>query len=555
MHVSAILAEVSYGWYVSPWKVLAVLVVVLLWARLLTWADKDADASHLPRTLLNAIFLCTLILGFFLLLILPGFWVALAVFVVFLAGQVTAYLILRQQKVGLGDLGKQFTDWIKAWGKKGKDVETIAGQVVLIDRSGAPYPLPESDSPELAAYTAVQILLTDPLRRGAERIEMRPTEAAASTRYMVDGVMIEGQSIARDDAAAAVTLLKTLAGLDLNDRRKPQAGMMKASLDGRKRELQVLTAGSTAGESLVIEVEPRKRYELHLHELGFTDDQLNTLEEVIAEGQGIVLLAAPRGHGLTTLLYAVLKRHDAFLSHIQTVERQLRADLEGITQNRLASTAAGEEAKLVAWVASQEPDVMMVDQIEDQRSAAAIIKYAATGRRAYVGMRAGNTFEAIQQWRSLVGDDRAAMKHLKLAVAGRLVRKLCGACKMDYNPDPETLRRLNISPERVGKLYTARTQPLRDSRGREMVCEFCLDLRFKGRFGVYEIFAIDEEVKNVVQSGGSVNQLKMLFKKQRQKYLQEHALARAIAGDTSLQEVVRVLRAGESSSSSTKRAG
>jgi len=121
---------------------------------------------------------------------------------------------------------------------------------------------------------------------------------------------------------------------------------------------------------------------------------------------------------------------------------------------------------------------------------------------------------------------------------------------MDYTPDPETLRRLNMPPEKVGKLYTARTQPLRDQRGHEIVCEFCLDLRFKGRTGVYELFVIDDEVKQVVMAGGSVNQLKMLFKKQRQKYLQENALARAVAGDTSLQEVARVLRAGESGSAS-----
>jgi type II secretory ATPase GspE/PulE/Tfp pilus assembly ATPase PilB-like protein len=166
-------------------------------------------------------------------------------------------------------------------------------------------------------------------------------------------------------------------------------------------------------------------------------------------------------------------------------------------------------------------------------------------------MRAGSTFEAIQQWRTLIGDDKLAMKELKLVVAGRLVRKLCTACKMDYNPDPETLRRLNMAPERVGKLFTARTQPLRDQRGHEVVCEFCLDLRFKGRTGVYELFVIDDEVSQVVQAGGSVNQLKMLFKKQRQKYIGDMAIAKAVEGETSLQEVARALRAGGEPSSSS----
>jgi type IV pilus assembly protein PilB len=150
------------------------------------------------------------------------------------------------------------------------------------------------------------------------------------------------------------------------------------------------------------------------------------------------------------------------------------------------------------------------------------------------------------------------MKDVRLVIAARLVRKLCTACKQDFNPDPDTLRKLNMAPERVGKLFTARTSPMKDNRGRDVVCEFCLDLRFRGRVGVYELFLIDDEVKQVVQAGGSVNQLKMLFKKQRQKYLQEQALAVAVAGESSLNEVARVLKVdasgGGTSSSGRKSA-
>jgi general secretion pathway protein E len=546
MHGIVMLAAIDYGWYVNPWKVVALLVLLGVWLRLLTWADKDAEAAHLPRIPLNIGFLIGLILAFLLFLTLPGFGIALAVFLVIMIAEVATYLVMRNQKVGLNDLGRQFNDWIKGFGSKEKEVKAEAGQVVLINRKGNPMAPPATDSPDAPAFAAVQELLTEPLRRGAERIEMRPTEGAASVRYTVDGVTIEGRSIARDDAAAAVTFFKQLAGLDLNDRRKPQAGTMKTLMDGQKRDLEVHTAGSTAGEWVAIEVEPKKRHDVRMDELGLSDAQFNSVEEVIGLGEGIVLLATPPDQGLTTLLYAILRRHDAFLSHIQTVERAPKVDIEGISQNKLPANAPpAEEAKLVNWVCAQEPDVLMLDKVEDPRSAADLIKFAGTGRRVYIGMRAGSTFEALQQWRQLVGDDKLAMKQLKLIVAGRLVRLLCTACKMDYNPDPETLRKLNMAPEKVGKLFTARTQPLRDSRGHEMICEFCLDLRFKGRIGVFEIFLIDDEVIDVVVAGGSVNQLKMLFKKQRQKYLLEQGLARAVVGDTSLQEVVRVIRATE----------
>ena len=102
-----------------------------------------------------------------------------------------------------------------------------------------------------------------------------------------------------------------------------------------------------------------------------------------------------------------------------------------------------------------------------------------------------------------------------------------------------------MSPDKVGSLYQARTQPLRDPKGNPIPCEFCHDLRFKGRTGVFEMLAVDAEVRQIVESGTSSNQLKMQFKKQKQKYLQENAIAIAIAGDTSLQEVARILKAGE----------
>ena len=312
MHVSAILAAMDYGWYVNIWKIVAVLLVVLLWARLLTWMDKDAVDAHLPRLVLNTAFLGGLIGGFILFLAVPGFWVALAIFLVVLVLEIGTYLAMRHAKVGLKDLGQQFSAWIRSFTSKEKEIKAEAGEVLLIDRKGNPFPPPDAESPARAAFAAVQIQLTDPLRRGADRIDMRASDSsAASVKYWVDGVDIAGRSIPKDDAAAAVTFLKQLGGMDLNDRRKPQLGTMKTALDGKKRELQVQTAGSTAGESVVLQVEPKKRYDLRLDQMGFTDEQIAVVEEVIGDGQGIVLLAAPKGHGLTALLYAVLRRHDA----------------------------------------------------------------------------------------------------------------------------------------------------------------------------------------------------------------------------------------------------
>jgi general secretion pathway protein E len=135
-----------------------------------------------------------------------------------------------------------------------------------------------------------------------------------------------------------------------------------------------------------------------------------------------------------------------------------------------------------------------------------------------------------------------------MIICGRVMRRLCAACKVGYTPDPQTLRRLNMDPDKVGKLYQARTQPMRDAKGNPIMCDFCKELYFKGRMGVYEIFLIDDDVRAVIEGGGSNNQLKAVFRKQRGKYLQEAALAQVEEGETSVQEVLRVMKADDKGS-------
>jgi len=544
----ALLGDVGVGGYANGLKLIPVVILLLIWTRLLTWADKDAEDAYLPRVPLNISFVSGMILALVLFFLLPGYLIALPVFFVIFVAEMVTYLLMRKRKVGIADLQKNFGQWIRSFGGKPKEVVAAAGQVGLIGKSGM-MPAPAAESPDRAGYDALQTMLTDPLRKGADYIQLSQNESAAQVKYLVDGMSYEGSSIPKPDAAAAIGLLKQLANLSAEEKRKPQRGTMKASFNGKKHEFRVLTRGSTAGESTAIDVDMKNRHILTLDELGLAESQLKALSN-LTSGGGLVLVAAPPGQGLTTLLYALARKHDAFLSHIHTIERAPDDELEGITQNKLpADATAADELKLVTWVTSQEPDVLIVDKVEDPQSAVELLRFAGTGKRVYVGMRAGNTLDALAGWRKLVRDEKGATKNLDTVVAGRLLRKLCMACKVEYSPDPETLRRLNMSPDKVGSLFQARSQPLRDPKGNQLVCGFCGDMHFKGRTGVFEVFTVDDEVRQTVASGGSVNQLKMLFKKQKQKYLQELAVAKAVDGETSLQEVARMLKAGEAPAS------
>ena len=543
------------GGYISVLKILPVVVILFVWAKLLAWVDKDAHAAHLPREGLNSGFFALGLLAFVGFFLVPNFFIALGVLLAVLLGCAGVYLTLRNQKVGLKDLRGEIQKSFSAMKPK-KKTDAKAGQVVLLQKAG-PMPVPDAEDPMRIGYDNVQIFLTEPLQKNAERIEVRPADAQnAAVSYYVDGVPYSSPPLPLNEASAGIAYMKIAANMDVDDRRKPQNAAMKIMMDEKKRDIEVATAGTTAGETMKIVIDPKGKHAFKLDKLGFTPAQLEVIQATIKERNGIVLVAAPKQHGLSSTLYTLMRAHDAFLNHIQTVERAPKEDLEGITQNKLsAAPAAAEEYKMVDWVTSQLPDTLMIDEVASPESAKALCKFIQEGteatRSVYVGVRAGSAFDAITQWMRLVGDDQLAAATLKMAVSQRVARRLCLACKVAYAPDPDTMRKLNMDPAKTETLYQARTQPLADSKGNPIPCEFCHDLRYKGRFAVYEILTVDDEMRKVIAAGANANQMKNVFRKQKGKYLQEMALAQVQAGETSVQEVLRVLKADAPASPAT----
>ncbi len=542
MHVDVLTAVIPVGGYVSAWKALPAVVLLLIWVRLLTWADKDLVAAHMKRLEINTGLMLGMVLAYGLFFYLPNFWIALLVLLVIVGIEIGVYLYLRQQKVGLGDLNEQFRTWVKSLGGKKKEPTAPAGELQFVDRGGKNLYPPATDSPDRAGFDALQRMLASPMKRGVERLELVPAEGSGIIHFWIDGVKYSGGTFSREDSAAAITYAKRAAAMDVKELRKPQKGLMKIGADAKPIEVEVRSSGSASGETMQMITEPKRQHILKLNELGFSEAQLKLVQDSILDNTGVVLLSAPPGNGRTSLLYGVLRGHDSFLQHLHTIERDPQEDLEGITQNKLPLSATGsEEAKLASWVVSQEPDAVLVPEVRDSKTAAELIKYSAQ-KRVYVGLTAGNTFDALAQWRKLVGDDKLAMSNLNMVVAGRVVRKLCDACKVGYQPDAETLRKLNIDPQKVGQLYQARSSPLRDPKGNPLVCEFCHDLRYKGRVGVFEVLVITDDVRQAVAGGEGSGPLKAAFRKQRGRYLQEQALSLVEAGVTSVQEILRVLR-------------
>jgi general secretion pathway protein E len=556
MDFYVLMQVVPVGGYISLVKVLVVLVFAVIWWRLLTWLDKDVQAARLPRETVNLGMVGGFVLAFLLVLLLPGFWIALPVFLLIFGAEIGIYLGLRSKQVGLKDLKAELQN-IKLFGSSGKvrpEIEDVPGMVSLATKDGRHMPTPPAGSPERQTYDLVQMMVTEPLRRGMERMELIPTEATMTSQYWVDGVVYTGSQFSKAGVAAAVTMLKRLAMLDMNEKRKPQAGIIQATVDGKRLEVQVQTAGSASGESLRLVVAPKHRHDLKLEQLGLTAAQLQVVQGAIRDGSGgVVLIAVPKGQGLTSIEYGIIRQHDAFLTHIHAIERDAEDDLEGVTQDNIPKSASPQdELEKTQWVISQEPDAILMASVQNPKSARELVAFAEPGKRVYIGLRSASAVDAINDWRTLIGDDDLAMKSLRMVIAGRVVRKLCPACKQPYQPDPETLRKFNLDHAKSQQFFQARTQPMRDQKGNLIPCTFCAEMRYKGRQGVYEVMEISEEIRQAVLQNATAKQLMGLFRKMRGRFLQEQALDLVEQGVTGMQEVIRAMRGQEQDPSAAK---
>jgi type II secretory ATPase GspE/PulE/Tfp pilus assembly ATPase PilB-like protein len=558
-------AGVAYGNYIAWWKLLILFVVYLVWLRLISWMDKDATPARLPREAINGGALGALLLSLLLVLVLPMFALALVAVLLLLAVTVGGYLLWRKSTVGLDDLPAAFRAYLKETftpkkkqGKPGqkKDEPTVAaGSVTLLDGRGNKPPVPDDDDPLHAGYQAAHRLLVEPLEQHAERIQLvqiapRPDaegnmQDRYGSKYTVDGVDHPGQAVPAAEGIAAVDYLKDLAKLDREERRKVQKGKLMARTSDGARELGLQTRGTRAGETLTLEVDEKSRYQQRLTQLGMTPPQREVVDAFIRgdgfENGRIAIISAPEGGGLDAIKYGVLAEHDAFTQHILTAERRVERDLEGITQQPIGEDPK-EHAKQISWLADQQPNVLLVERAAGKAAAAEVLRYAQEdGNVGYVALRAANTAEAAAGWIKQCGDAKAALKPVGLILSGRYFRKLCDACKIQYEPADAVLAKLGVPKGKVRELYKARTEPMLDQRGNPVTCNFCGGLGYRGRVGAFEILPVDATVRKQLAMDPSPGAVRNLLRAKKLLTLNDAAIRQVVAGRTDLSEVQRVL--------------
>jgi general secretion pathway protein E len=563
--------------YLNPLKVLPVVGLYLLWVYTIAWADRENRDHRLlyqQRTFWNMV----LFFPFFVLLLawlgivivagvtgraVPasplrplGGWVAWGIYLVLLLGAygipTWVYISVRNRHVPMDDAVTLETIWRDLLIRLGFRVRPRKKQRVgppihfstaRGERLDQPQPLGgvEVSSPEEAtalvdAWVATKEVVYDAIRRRATDVYLEPRKDLLAVIFKIDGVLMALPGLDAVVGEGVLRNLKAVAGLDPNEKRKPQKGQFVAHVRQQEIPVWVDTRGTLQGERMHLQIFSEQTVVERLEELGMRPEAVQQLKQLVQRDSGLILVGAPPEAGRTTTAHALVRAIDRFLRSVATLEDELEYDLQTVTRHTVDPSKGETPYVRLRSILRTEPDVILVDAIHDA-DVAQLVAETAEDRLVIATLHANDVASTIVRFRELVGDPGLAGRHLLAVISQRLVRKLCDQCKQPYRPNPQLLQRYNLPIGRIQYFYRPPDPPEKP----EEVCQKCVGLGYYGRTGVFEILIANDAVREAIVRQAPLQVLKAEARKAGMIYLQEDALRQVALGMTSIQEIKRAL--------------
>jgi general secretion pathway protein E len=381
-----------------------------------------------------------------------------------------------------------------------------------------------SDAPVIRL---VQRIVDEAVRQRASDIHIEPSDAALHIRFRRDGLLHEIETQQKDLAASVVSRVKVMAGLNIAERRLPQDGRIRVTIQGKEIDFRVSTSPTLHGESVVLRILDRQDVALDFDVLGFDERLKKLVREAIARPYGIVLVTGPTGSGKTTTLYAGLKEINTPDKKILTVEDPVEYMLQGINQVPIKPQIGLTFAHALRAFLRQDPDVMMVGEIRDRETAEIAIQAALTGHLLLSTLHTNTAAAAITRLLDMGIDDYLLTSTLHLILGQRLLRKLCEACREPYEPSHEARQKFGLDSATPLKWYRA------------VGCPACQG-GYRGRTTIIEALAMTDAVRAKVLERADAHRIEQVAIAEGMRTLFRHGLERVSAGVTTIEEVLRV---------------
>lgn len=525
---------------VSFYKPLLLFATFVPWAWLVSSKlEKDARALKLNYRQWNLIYMGAAAVAIAAWLAVPIFWIGWPLGIVVLITPVYVYVQIRNREVPEKkqfSLGKRLAGGLSAK----KPVRGLKAAVRFVDAEGREHVAPAKDDPRHEIHLALEDIIVPALEVRAAQVDFAVGQRGSALMQTIDGVRYKREPPDGETALAAIDYLKQIAGLNVEDRRRRQTATLKLHGPTGPSDLTVVTAGSSSGVEMRLIFDRAKRVLKPIDGLGLLPSQQEAIKLFTEphERHGIFLFGAPSGHGLTTTGYALVGRHDAYTSNVKTLEMEIEGELDGVDQVRFDPTNPDVDfPSHLQSILRRDPDVVLIAELNDPEVAAVACEPGMQGPLIYVPQRQPTINDQIRHWAKLVGNVKTAVKALRVVMNQRLVRQVCPNCRQAYQPTAEQLRRMNLPPDKVTQLYQASGKIQQKNKIEN--CPVCGGTGFFSQLGVFQVMVVTEEVRRVLLAGDLKGALAEA-RRNKMLFLQEAALRKVVAGETTVEEIARV---------------
>lgn len=390
----------------------------------------------------------------------------------------------------------------------------------------------EAISKEAPIIQLVNMLIVQGVKDRASDIHIEPSKIGILVRFRIDGMLHDIRTLPNTIKSAVISRIKILAKMDIAERRLPQDGRFQVKFGTREVDLRVSTIPTVLGEKVVLRLLDKSKGLIKLEQLGFIPEQLEEFKSIISKSYGIILITGPTGSGKTTTLYAALNEVNSKDKNIITVEDPVEYKLDRINQIQIKPKINLTFANTLRSILRQDPDIIMVGEIRDSETAQIAVQAALTGHLVFSTLHTNDAASALTRLIDMDIETFLISSSVIGVIAQRLVRVVCEKCKEEYTPGKNVLSGLNIKDDSNNdgkiKLY------------RGTGCSFCKNTGYFGRTSIYELVALDEEIRALIISKASSNIIKDTAIKKGMKTLKDSGLEKVMQGVTTLEEVIRV---------------
>lgn len=363
--------------------------------------------------------------------------------------------------------------------------------------------LAEDDAPVISMVNAV---LREAAKRNASDIHFEPYELHATIRLRIDGMLVDLVQPPRAVYSALVSRIKIMSQLDIAERRLPQDGRLSISLDSGSVDVRVSVLPTAHGERVVLRLLQKNAQHLQIQNLGMSAEVEQKFSALLEKPNGIVLVTGPTGSGKTTTLYAALMRLRTSAENIMTVEDPVEYNIEGISQTPVSPKIGLSFASALRAILRQDPDILMVGEIRDLETAQIAVQAALTGHLVLATLHTNDSASAVTRLIDMGIEPFLLSSTLRGVLAQRLLRRLCSAC---------------------------------DAKNQD--CEICNGTGYSGRLGIYELMVVNEPLQEAIRRGDDATQIRTIAAGSGLIELRQDANRWLAAGQTSAEEVARVI--------------